>query len=1313
MQIRQSVQVQPLQPLPISSTLPILTQNPSQIPSLESDQLQVAHTQTSLLKPNTPPVTSTLNLKLTDNDGFVNFGQNDVSAQISGQIKVSPDFILNQLNEVKTKLPEDIQINEPYFDAERQQFVLKGKAMNKILWIDVGFEIRVGAQNDQLAVRVDNFIKRPIIYHVLKNQLAKLGLEGQKKNRHFLLTPAYGNPITVPLSKDKSQTGQIEEILSNPENLKFAINEDGQLTITLDNVGVKISTDLNTENSQKSAPDSAELDFSLSIDNEFKPTIQILDGDVNASATPAELKQLLGDAITFEQPVAIDLEDLSGEVQVGKGQFELELNAQGQSQSTLKKDGLAATINTNGNHAISLNQEGIDIQLESASINGDYTVTRKDPTDEETEESSKKNKKPVHLTVENLDAEGTITANGIQVDASIQEGGLEITSGESTTIKTNATLEVNADGERLEGQSVIKGAEVTLDSDKNISIQLNDQQGQGSFTNKSGKLSISGQVDGQTQIHLNAQKEINIEHSGQVEALVDSQGKVKIDGTGQSARFDIDRDKNLHIELEDMNMMTDVTIKENRISAHSTGQSATIDITPQGPIAIETQGTSSEVGVKIKEMVKGSGTVGDMSMAIQPKSEGGGIDIQARDGNFDANITNKSGNMNVDVHTEADIQIQVQGNNQIRLASSQGQTEVEMTLKGKDGRQKVDLESQGSDFDLRIAKGDVDVNLEDATYKGTITPNQKMAVDVQSQSPSALDVSIAKKGQENHIEVSSEAPISGRLSLEEKLQTTFSNEAGFDLDIVESKTHGTISTSVSGLTIEGDVTTPKAQSQIQGVGNLELDIQKRGPVNINYDGQFNGRAQVTDLVDGIYDINGPVDVTINKKDVDVDVAGEIKFFGESSRFGIDARGNINQHQQGFHLEVRDKKINLSLEEEGFLQVEQLSFLKLDNREVEQLLHQYLRSNTAQIGFKDLQMNNSGETLSVKLQVKEIETEFGQAETIFGLEKGPENIQIHSGVLGFEPNLKFFEFVKDTLTDKYGFRLDGTPSFENGELRIRGEVRSPLTGLIEMADFNIKASVDDNKLILDLDKAQLLNMVGTEQTGSILDNLLDRNKLDAYERESNKIEIDLGEIAKNLALTQGVNFTKLQLVGSRIESYFYFNSDDQEVAKLAKKKDIAGIKEFVATHDLSTLSGESMATIFDIYADAKETQLASDLITQMIRSYTEVSAHSTPEAYASQYELERGMEWAVNSLHPKAHDIEDNIALKVTQSIGLNTSQGQAQIKAIPRQIVIALANNMDLTLSQGGPWSVITTQERRAANQLRQLVGEPLNKRHF
>lgn len=299
-------------------------------------------------------------------------------------------------------------------------------------------------------------------------------------------------------------------------------------------------------------------------------------------------------------------------------------------------------------------------------------------------------------------------------------------------------------------------------------------------------------------------------------------------------------------------------------------------------------------------------------------------------------------------------------------------------------------------------------------------------------------------------------------------------------------------------------------------------------------------------------------------------------------------------------------------------------------------------------------------------------------------------------MDFAPNLNFYTLLQESLSHKYNITIKGKPSFENGEIRLQGEVRTPL-GLIQLADFQIRATVEDNKLVFDIDKAKVLQIIGKNGVARFVNQMLNKTDIDVFRRSNDRLEIELADIVKDLSLTQGINFTDLKLVDHHFEVGFYYSSLDQEMAKAAKDKNTQEIQKLLGQQDLTRFSGESLATAFNSLLKLNDQNDALHLMQNTAAAYRRT------ESQSERYELGRALDWMAHSSPARKADLEDNLALSFAQP-ELQSRAGKTRLQALPQNFLQQLANNLDG--KDLGFWDPhwVSKEERNAAQNLRALA---------
>lgn len=1349
------------------------------------------------------PIVSRVDLKLTDRDGLANLGEHDLQAQVSGEILINPDFLLGQLGQLKSD--EDKKFNAPTFDAERKQYVISGKALNKILGlINVGFEIRLGVYNGQLAFQVDSGIKRGSIYGELEQMLAKQGLTTEVRDKHLYIKPDYKKTIELPGVADK--TARIDSIKATPENLTFEISANGQIKVNLKDVPLELSSQAGKTNPIKVTPDAAEIKFDLALDDKLHPQVTIQDGNITAHTTPTELEpylkakgshlltEQLGTALTVgvsglhgsvvkgtsglemhgggqvslanqdqstlvkttieakqnqgkalvtaqksevrlasgvqvtatkvtydgQQPgMQIQVEDVDGQVRqdgiavtvadltgsVTKdtaGIFQAKL--QGKTNGTIDKQGIQTGFSTTGNHQVTVAGSHITASVSQAQVGGHYrqpTETANPVTKTKTGSSP-----TLDITVNQIAANGSLTTDAaeIQIDANGGEIQVHVGPEQDLTVKTTAQVNISAQGEKLNGKATLHGADVQQNA-AGLKIQLPNADAQGHFA-KPGKLAVDGQVSGHIAVSVSPAGQVHVDtREGQFNAKIAVKDKIKVTGKGKNASFAIDKQDNLQVVLEKMAVTTEVTANKTRIKAQTTGANASVSVL-NDDVTVTTSGTTSQLDVKVKEILHGSGTTGDVKVTVDTDDAGDDIQITAQKADVTARIINKKGNLNVGVDTKADINVHVNRQENVTVSSKKAKSNVAVSLKSPDGQQqKIAVKAQGTDFNVAVKDDDVAIDLQESNFDGQITPNPRIAVGVGSTTSSPMRVTIDESETATDIQVKSAAAVKGHVRVKDKVNADFQNPSGFEVHVKDQAEGTDIHTQLKQLGVKGQVKTPDTQVGVDGQGDFDLKVIKDDDVQVRYDGKLLGDIKAKDQVAGDYGVTGQVQVDIHGSDVDVNATGQVAGQFKSKAHGIGANIQVNGQKQPIRVQIKDNQLQVSVKEGGEIQLRDIPQLKLGQPDpkLTEVLGK-LESKEVKVTYQDLEIHAQGKTASVKLQSDQIATFYGNVDTHMNLEKSGEHVQIKDGWVGYEPNIEFYNLIQEKLNEKYNIKISGKPSFENGEIKVKGELRSKI-GLVQWADFNIKATVVDNKLVFDLDKARVLKISSKNTLGNVANKILSKTDIDVFRKDPGTIEIALADIVKDLSLTEGVNFTDLKLVENHFEVGFRYNSQDQDVAKLAKQKDLNGLKQFLAAQPLTQLSGESLSTAYNALVTQSDTAAAGQLLTDLIQAYGQTNPATT------RHELERALLWISKSQPARKQDVNDDIALSVLRQLKLETPTGQKLVRQLPLAVVENLANNLDQTLSQGAGWSWITQEERQLANQLRELKGLPLNQR--
>lgn len=1363
-------------------------------PAIAADQFQGQPLQLSAQQ----PVVSHLQVHIEDKDGLANFGAQDIKATVSGDIAISSQFLLSKLSQLKSN--KEKQFHPPTFDAKRQQYVIKGTALNKILGLlDIGFEIRLGAVKGQLAFRVDSGLKRGAIYDDLTKMLKEQGLTTYEQDGLLFIKPQYDESITLPALGD--QPARIDKVGATPQNLQFEIATNGQIKVHLKQVPVEMSSQVGVSNPRKATPDTAMLKVNLGFDQALKPTAQIVDGQVKAQAGATEINKYLptqsqsllteqlgtaltvgltglrgqvhtgNDGLLISTSGQVSVKNLDGSAQVSAGlnaalrggkpvitaqqadiqlkngtqitaakveydgrQPGLDLKVQGldgqlhhdgvqvkvqdlsgrikrsqtgplqatitgTTQGQIEQNGVKAQFSTSGSHQVSVQGKQIKAEVDRAEVVGSYQP--KTPSDQPEKPTAKGKAQQISLSVKDIKAVGKVTTPTAVIDAQASQGSLQLNLGEGVSVKTTAQLHVSAQGEKVSGKAVLpNGAAVNLDN-QGLKVKLTHADIQGKF-DKPQKLKVEGQIQGNVDVAVSPTGAIKVETSGgQFDAKFALKDKVKITGKGEQASLSLDAQENIALDLEKMQATTEVTAGKTRVKAKTTGAKAHVSVI-NDDVTVQTTRTRSTLDVNVNSVLKGSGTTGDVTVKVDSQPQGDDIKIMAQQADVKAQIQNKKGNLQVGINAKANIQVGVDSQDNVTVSSTQAQSKVDVKLTSPDGKQeKIKVQAQGNNFNVNVGNDDnVAVELQKSQFKGAITPNSNIAVDVETTQAATLKLNIDESQPESKITIQTPAAVKGNVKVEDKISASFNNPSGFAVNVTDKATGTDVHTQLKDLTLKGRVQTADTQVGVDGKGNFDLKIINDEDVQISYDGHLLGDLQAQQKVAGHYGLSGKVQVDVQGKDVDIKARGSVQGSFNSPDHGVGADVQVNGQSSPIRVQIKDQQLALDIKEGGQIQVKDLKQLKLGQPDpkLNDILNK-LESENVGLNYSDLEVK--GEKAHVKLATDTLKTVYGDAHTEMELEKRGDRVYVTQGAVAFAPNLKFYELIQEQINQKFNIKLSGTPSFENGELKLKGEVRSKL-GLVQWANFNIKATVVDNKLVFDLDKAKVLKVIGKGTIGTAADALLSKTDIDVFRKAPGRIEISLADIAKDLALTEGVNFTDLKMVNNRFEVGFRYDSQDSEVARLAKKKDVAGLKSYMAAQTLADMSGESISTVYNTYVTGKDVDAASQLLLKTLQAYQ--------QSYVSD-QLERALLWMTKNHAAQKSDINDDIALAVLKQVRLDSPTGQALVAGLPLEVVRNLADSLDKTISQGGGFSWITPEEREMANRLRKMKGLPLNQR--
>ncbi len=1356
----------------------------------KSDQI---NSQTALAS---APVRAQLALEIKDQDGFLNLSEGDLTVNANGKIEIKPEFILKQLSEIPAG--DKVAFKPATFDADNRQYVISGKALDLLGFLNVGFEVRLGIEGDQLAFRVNNGIKRGVVYKVLSKQLEKLGLETQKDNGKLVLQPQYERSIDLKLGPDHQ--GRIDRVQASPEQLKFTISEDGLLTIQLQDLGLEISSQINAADSPantatKNTPplSQAKLHFDVALNDQLKPVVTIQDGMLSSAVETEQLKAFLEKQVPLMQEqlgndlqlslqhikgkldlrdglqvqasaeLQIDSQDTAAkasaalstqinsdsksvqaqglDIRLASGQevraqsvtlvsTENQLNlkaerVQGQFQSDeinassdgfdldLQKNGqqiqaqidgsisgkvnssnIQAEATLSGRQEIKISPEAIEADLDQVNATGSYTAVKN------TEPKAKSDQAPrdLKLNVQHLEVSGKANLAAMEIDAEVSNGSLQVQKTEAgLTINTDATVKAQVDGQRIQGQTKISSATVQSTA---AGLEISAQHtSKGSFSNASGKISVAGDVQGRANIVAKDGQIAVQNREGRLQAEFKQQGQLTITGSGGDADFKINAEQNIDLRLADPDLKTVFDKNNNRIEAHSRKGEVSLSVNGDD-VNLKTEGSQSDLKVAIKDNIRVAGKSGDVQLEISGAADDSTIAIQAKDVKANTRIRNSHGNLDIQAKTQGNVHLGIQGD-AIGIHSTNGKAEASVKLtKPETGEQKIDVKANGHDFNVNIDGDALDISLSKANFDGNITPNPRLAVDVKSTQSRTVGVKLVPQGQNQELQIQSEAALAGRVSMQGKMDTEFSNTAGFKLTVNDGP-EDTISAEVPALKLDGQVALKGFAGQVTGSGDFELNIQNQQGVKINYQGDLKGTGTGVDRVDGNYQFKGQTEVTLQDKDLAISHRGQVNAQAKDKITGANGSIRVNSQDHPLTLSIHDQNLSVSLQDAGYIQLDDPQDLKLGNDPKLSEYLQKIHSKAIKVGYKDLQI--SGNTVSLSLRTEGIKTQYGTIDTAATLSKTGPDYNVSEGKLSLAPSLDFYEMIQKGLSQKYNIDIQGTPSFENGEIKVKGEIRTK-AGVVQLANFSIKATVKDNKLVFDFDKAQVLGVIGRGTVGGLVNRLLSKTDIDVFKHNNHTIALDLADIVKDLSLTQGVNFTDLKLVDNRFEVGFYFRQQDEQAAKVAKNGSSAEIQAFIKENPVNSLSGESVSTLFNGLVKHGDAEAAADLMLATAKAYLSGNAENKTE-------MARGLLWMSGSRPAHKADLKDDIALDVAQDLNPASSAGKAMIKALPQDFIRDLANNLDQTLSQGGGWNLITGQERTVANQLRALVGLPANRR--
>lgn len=1395
---------------------------PAQKEEIKTEQSNLSNTD-SLKQTNSdnkPTIkTDDLQIEIKDNNGLAVMGKDDLEIQISGDVEIDKDFIFNQIASLEIK---DIKLKPPTFDKERKQYVIKGKAMDVALGIDVPFEIRMGQKDNKLAVRVDNWLKRGVIYSELKKAMSKVGIESHKENKHLIIEPKYNGTVNIPISKEKSQSAKIESFGTNSQNTKFNIDENGKMTVSFDKVPVKASTDPNKVTQKLEKADAASVKFDFSSDTNFKNIdvkVEDLDLKVDVKSQEKEVKELLGEKTEkqikeqFGDLSSVEIKDtkadikiqdkekeinaktnlevksdetnshlktdvniemkgkeinasaenldanvkgqeikaekvtydksenglevkakgvdgkvnyegvqaeIKGDVSVNKNGDNLKAEVNGSIKAKANTENIKADIETSGKNEITVTKEKIDVKVDEVKGNASFVQSKK-------ENSEKKESKEINLEVKKVDIDGKAQINDIKIDAKVSEGGLKANIGKETNISTDAKVEVKADSKDVKGNVEVKGVSFKVDEKNNIKINAENTKASGEFNkNKSsGNLSVKGNIEGKVEAKISSDGKVNVKQSeGKFDANF-QKGKlgdkkhIDIKGKGESAEFTLEAnakgDDKITVNLDNVsNAKADLKLNSTKVSATTKGENVKV-IADGDDISIKTQNSKSTFDVNVRDRVKTKGTTQDVDIKVTAgaKTEGDDVQISAKNAKAEATIKNKNERLNVQAKTQGDVKVHIDKQDNINIKNNNAKhTEAKLILKGPDGSQKVETTATGKNFEVSVkdSDGDIAVNVEKAKFDGKITPNPRIAVNAKSDTPSTLKINIDEQPKSTVISVDTKSKLSGDVNINNKIKSTFENPDGFKLKVTDGD-KSEIETNLKNLKVKGGFEKDGTKVDMGGQGDFKLTVKEmpKGEddiVNVNYKGNLGGDINVgkETVAKGNYNVGGDTNIKIVGDKIDVTNEGDIDAKTSQTKFGANVDVKIKGTKENpTKVNIDDSgdktKVHFNSKESGYIKLNNISELKLgeDKNQVIDIINK-LQLKNAQIDYKNLSVQDNANKVNVDISSKNMKTFYGDIDTDMKVSKNGKVVELKEGHVSIDPNMNLYFAIKTELAKK-GLKIEGTPSLKNGVLSFSGEMRSD-KGKILLADFNVKCNVKDNRLILDVDDTKVLKVIKDRNIIWGTNKALNYTDIEHGRLSKTSISLSLGDIFKDLTSTGGVNFTGVKLEGDRINVDFVFDSIDQEISKLSSKKDIIGIKAYMMTADYSKISGESISTAYSTIAESGDLRGAAEFMANIA---TRLSKNP------SSVELNRGMMWIAKNKNGLKDGIMDDIVLQFTKDIKLGTPQGDNIIKQLPREVVSRLADIMDKTITQGGSFGIITSDERNSANAMRRLKGIPEN----
>ncbi|MFN8671853.1 MAG: hypothetical protein U0457_07160 [Candidatus Sericytochromatia bacterium] len=1446
------------------------TNQPEQKTSTSTDAIQKSAIPEKAIKSN-------LDIQIKDKDGLLNNSKDDLELKISGTTTVSKDFIVNKLSSLEIK---GLKVNTPTFDSERKQYVLSGKALDVFLGIDVGFEIRIGEKDGKLFARVDNGLKRGIIYNELKKELEKLGVEAYKEDKKLFIKPEYGGAIDIPISKDKTQKARVESIDTNDKNTKFSIDKSGNITITLKDVDVKASSDPNKVNDGKKAVnDGGFIKFDFSADNNLKPEVTIKDADLKVNVENQDLTKISDPSTAkqikeeFGDVKQIEIKDLTGKVELTKEGLDanvkthidiattgdsklstdvkvsidnkeikevkaenLDLKAKDNTltakevdfkgnktnltleakevKADVKRDGINANLDgdislkkegktltaevdgnikgdiakkdlsakadingktiltkenndikvtsdgkitaditqkdvdanlnidgklevnkkatdinvkldgntqgkvnqgetkvdfaTSGTHDIKLGKEQIDVNIDKVSATGNIKTP-------ETKENNKKDSKTpnINVNVKETDIKGNLNVKGLDVKTEINNGGINASvSKEKITVESSATIKAEANSKDINGKVELGKTNLEIDNKtKGISVKAENVKADGEFNKPTNGLAVKGKVNGNISANI-SNGDIKIkEEGGNFDAQFKKGSKIDVQGKGGNVEFGINKNSDVSLKLNDVDAKTKLHLNKNKIDVETKGKEVTVQ-TKDDDVSISTKEAKSKLNVKINQSIQGSGVVGDVNVKVNSTPTKDTVDIDAKNATLNAHIKNKKDTLGVDVKTTADLKVKVDGDDVTVESKNAKQTKVDFNLNNK-----IETKADGKNFKVQVKEDkddeNIDITLKKAVFDGKIHPNPKINVNVSGTTKEDLNVSIKDSNTGTNVNVNTKTEIKGDVSVNNKVKSNFSNKNGFEVNVKDDVGKPTeVEAKLKNLNLDGSFITPKTGVGIKGTGDFKFNLKEGAgndpdEVNVNYEGNLSGDVNAQDVANGNYAIKGNFNVNSRGDQTEITTVGGINAKTDKTKFGInteiDIEGTKEDPLKISIDDTNDTKVSVKNKKGGFINLNNIEQLNLgkDDSTVQTIL-ETLKSKSAKVAYQNLAVSDNGNKVSVNVQTREMDTKYGSFNSGMLISREGNRVQIEKGMISLDPNMNFYYLVKDELSKKYNIKIEGVPELKNGQLSFTGEIKSK-SGITQIAKFNVKATVQDNNLVLDLDNSKVLKVIGQNTVTNVLDKILNRTDIEHARVDKSAIKIRLDDLFKDLSTTAGINFAGIKLEDDRIKIGFNYNKTDQDIAKFAKNKDVSGLKNYIKEVNLSELSGDAISTTFNTIVATKDQKESIKFISDLTNTYLGTKSDRT--------ELEKGLNLVSKNVTMRKANIEDNITLDYLKQIKVKTPEGDRIIKSLPEETVRNLANNLDTTISQGLRLSYISTEERDLANYIRRLKGIPENHR--